>query len=217
MSKKVLFVSDFDGTISEEDFYWMMIDRFVEEGRELYTKWKDGEILDIKFLEYVFNNINQPQEVIDEIAKNIKIDLTFKDFTEFIKKNNGEICILSAGATYYIEKVLEKHDIDIDVYSNNSVFENDGIYYKLDENHKHYSERYGIDKEKVVKELMEEYDLSFYAGDSEPDLKPSLCVDLAFTKGVLTTKMNEENKENVPFKSFSDVKTYLIENYGFEE
>lgn len=48
--KKWAFVSDFDGTISKQDFYWMVIDKYFPEGRELFKKWKSGELKDIEFL-----------------------------------------------------------------------------------------------------------------------------------------------------------------------
>ncbi|MBJ7885707.1 2,3-diketo-5-methylthio-1-phosphopentane phosphatase, partial [Bacillaceae bacterium HSR45] len=66
--KKWAFVSDFDGTISKQDFYWMVIDKYFPEGRELFKKWKSGELKDIEFLGTVFASINQSeQKIIDDI------------------------------------------------------------------------------------------------------------------------------------------------------
>ncbi|MFP3361713.1 2,3-diketo-5-methylthio-1-phosphopentane phosphatase, partial [Planococcus sp. SIMBA_143] len=45
--KKWAFVSDFDGTISKKDFYWLVIDTYYPEGKPLYKKWKAGEMQDI--------------------------------------------------------------------------------------------------------------------------------------------------------------------------
>ena len=60
--KKWAFVSDFDGTISKQDFYWMVIDKYFPEGRELFKKWKSGELKDIEFLGTVFASINQSEQ-----------------------------------------------------------------------------------------------------------------------------------------------------------
>lgn len=48
-----------------------------------------------------------------------------------------------------------------------------------------YSDRYGIDKLSVVKKLKNNYKKIFYAGDSEPDIKPVLVADVVFAKGEL--------------------------------
>lgn len=48
-----------------------------------------------------------------------------------------------------------------------------------------YSDRYGIDKLSVVKKLKNNYKKIFYAGDSEPDIKPALVADVVFAKGEL--------------------------------
>ena len=42
--KKFVFVSDFDGTLTEKDFYQMIIeDRLGEMGKALFDAWKRKE------------------------------------------------------------------------------------------------------------------------------------------------------------------------------
>ena len=39
--KKFAFISDFDGTLTNKDFYKMIIDEYLgEEGKELYKAWR---------------------------------------------------------------------------------------------------------------------------------------------------------------------------------
>lgn len=38
--KKWAFVSDFDGTISNKDFYWVIIEKYYPEGRDLLRSGK---------------------------------------------------------------------------------------------------------------------------------------------------------------------------------
>ncbi len=213
--KKTIFISDFDGTISNEDFYRLMMDKYVPGSEEKYDLWREEKIKDIDFLGYVFENINQEQNIIDEEARNISIDLSLKDFVEFIRKNNGEFVILSAGSKYYIDLVLEKVGVDVKVYSNLSEYKDKGLYYNLDKEHEFYSERYGIDKKKVTESLIKDYDLSFYAGDSMPDYQASLLTNMVFSKAKLTEELNNNKIDNVPFKTFEDVKEYLIKEHNF--
>ncbi len=213
--KKTIFISDFDGTISSEDFYRLMIDKYVPSGEEKYNQWRKEEIKDIDFLGYVFSNIMQEQSIIDEEARKIPVDNTLKEFVEFIRKNNGEFVILSAGSKYYIDIILKELGIDVMVYSNISEYKDKGIYYKLDKEHEFYSDRYGIDKRKVVESLIKDYDMSFYAGDSMPDYAPSLLTDMIFSKAKLTEELNKNNVKNEPFKTFDDIKEYLIKEFNF--
>lgn len=71
---KWAFVSDFDGTITDKDFYHFVIEKYFEDGRKLYTKWKADDMKDIDFLAAVFGSINQEEEVIIDDIKSIKID-----------------------------------------------------------------------------------------------------------------------------------------------
>ncbi len=213
--KKIIFISDFDGTISNEDFYRLMIDKYVPDGEEKYQLWREEKIKDIDFLGYVFNNIKQEQDIIDEEAKKIPVDKSLKEFVEFIARNNGEFIILSAGSKYYIDLVLKELGVDVKVYSNISEYKDKGLYYNIDKQHEFYSERYGIDKKKVVESLIKNYDLSFYAGDSMPDYAPSLLTDMIFSKARLTEELNKNNVKNEPFKTFDDIKEYLVKEYNF--
>ncbi len=215
--KKTIFISDFDGTISGEDFYRLMIDKYVPDGEEKYQQWREEKIKDIDFLGYVFNNIKQEQNIIDDEAKKIPVDKSLKNFVEFINKNNGKFIILSAGSKYYIDIVLKELDLDVEVYSNISEYKEQGLYYNIDKEHEFYSERYGIDKKKVVESLIKDYDLSFYAGDSMPDYAPSLLTNMIFSKAKLTEELNKNDIKNEPFKTFNDIKSYLIKEYNFTE
>ena len=101
----------------------------------------------------------------------------------------------------------------MEIFSNKGEFKENGIHFVLDENSEFYSDIYGINKYKVVKKLKEKYDKVFYAGDSEPDLKPALIADVIFAKGGLVELLEKEDKEFIKFQSFSeiwdDVQNYL--------
>lgn len=212
--KKFLFISDFDGTISKEDFYKMMSDKYVPSGNEMYSSWQNGEILDIDYLAHIFNNINQPKEIIDKEAKDIPIDESLADFINFVESSGGKFVILSAGATYYIEKVLEKRNINVDVYSNKSEYKDNGIYYTISKDDEFYHERYGIEKAKVVEHLKskDKYDFVCYAGDSMPDYAPSILCDYIFSKAKLHEELTKNNIDNIKFTSFEkEVKSKLEE------
>ncbi|WP_409250839.1 MtnX-like HAD-IB family phosphatase [Bacillus sp. SCS-153A] len=213
--KKWAFVSDFDGTISERDFYDLVIENHYNEGKNLYKQWKNGEMKDIEFLGEVFKNINDDEENIIEEIQNLSIDEYSMDFIKKVQQNGGDFFILSAGTDYYIKHILDYYGIEnVQVFSNEGYYENQGVHLHLDESHPHYHERYGIDKSKVIEDLHKEYDTVHFIGDSEPDTHPAHKADLVFAKKALQDMLREENVEFIPVTTFKDVEEYL-RNEGY--
>ncbi|MDE5414816.1 MtnX-like HAD-IB family phosphatase [Alkalihalobacterium chitinilyticum] len=209
--KKWAFVSDFDGTISNQDFYWLVIEKYFPEGRDLFKKWKAQELLDIDFLKTVFSSIHQSEEQIIKDILSLPIDDYVPTFVRNVQQQNGDFFVLSAGTDYYIHHVLEKHGIkNVKVFSNEGVFQEKNIHLNIDETHPHFSKRYGIDKSKVIKELKKDYDTVYFIGDSEPDSHPAQFADLTFAKNGLQELLHEKKIPFVPVETFKEVEDYLI-------
>ncbi|MCA0990523.1 MULTISPECIES: MtnX-like HAD-IB family phosphatase [Bacillales] len=210
--KKWAFVSDFDGTISKKDFYWLVIDTYYPEGKPLYKKWKAGEMQDIDFLSQVFQSIDQHEEQIIQDILSLPIDEHVPSFIRTVQESGGDFYILSAGTDYYIHHILEHYGIkDVPVFSNKGYYEDKNVHLSIDENHKHYSRRYGIDKSKVIAELKETYDVVYFAGDSEPDSHPAKVADLTFAKDALQDLLKENHVPYVAVDSFLQIEEFLRE------
>ncbi|WP_421378416.1 MtnX-like HAD-IB family phosphatase [Bacillus salacetis] len=208
--KKWAFVSDFDGTISEQDFYDLVIENHYNEGKDLYKQWKNGDMKDIDFLREVFRNINDKEEnVINEI-RDLPIDEYAMSFIENVQANGGDFFILSAGTDYYINHLLDHYKIEnVKVYSNEGYYKDQGVHLNLDKSHPHYHERYGIDKSKVIQDLHKEYETVHFIGDSEPDTHPAEHADLVFAKKALQKMLSERNIDFIAVDTFKDVERYL--------
>ncbi|WP_209124111.1 MtnX-like HAD-IB family phosphatase [Alkalihalobacillus sp. BA299] len=208
---KWAFVSDFDGTISNQDFYWLVIEKYFPEGRGLFKRWKAEEVLDIDFLRTVFSSIHQDEHKIIEDILSIPIDNGVPEFVRKVQESNGDFYVLSAGTNYYIDHLLKKHGIkDVKVFSNEGYFQEKNIHLTIDETHPHFSKRYGIDKSKVIQELKKEYAKVYFIGDSEPDSHPAAYADLTFAKNGLQEMLRERNIPYVPVETFKEVENYLM-------
>ncbi|RXJ04235.1 2,3-diketo-5-methylthio-1-phosphopentane phosphatase [Anaerobacillus alkaliphilus] len=208
--KKWAFVSDFDGTISKKDFYWLVIEKYFPEGQELYHKWKRAEMLDIDFLSEVFASIHQEEEQIIADILSIPIDEHVPSFIKKVQENNGDFYVLSAGTDYYIYHILKKYGIDnVKVFSNEGQYREKNVYMNIDETHRHFSKRYGIDKSKVILELKEQYEHVYFAGDSEPDSHPAAYADITFAKDALQDILKEKAIPCVAVETFEEIEAYL--------
>lgn len=204
------FVSDFDGTISKKDFYWLVIENYYPEGRALYKDWKAEKIKDIDFLSKVFKSINKDEAQIIEDIKTLPIDPHVPAFIKTVQQNGGDFYILSAGTDYYINHLLTHYGIeDVPVYSNKGYYEENNVHLSIDSTHRHYSKRYGIDKSLVIKELKERYDEVYFAGDSEPDSHGAKEADLTFAKDVLQDILKNSGSPYIPVESFEDIEADL--------
>src|SRR5471030_894486 len=163
--KDFAFISDFDGTLTKKDFYKILSEAYLkEEYLPLFKAWKNGKMKDREYLSYVFNNVKRSEKEILEDIFNIPFDTFAKDFIKQVKAAGGDFIVISAGTSYYIDRIFEKHNIEgVDVYSNKAIFKDNGIYFDLDENSEFYSDRYGIDKLIVVEKLKDKYKKIFYA------------------------------------------------------
>lgn len=208
--KKWAFVSDFDGTISDQDFYSIVIEKYFPEGRNLYKKWRAAEILDIDFLRSVFASIHQDEAQIIEDILSIPIDSYVPTFIKQVQKNNGDFFVLSAGSDYYIHHILNKYDVhDVKVLSNEGIYHEKNIHLNIDENHPHYSKRYGIDKAKVIQHLKSQYDHIYFCGDSEPDSHPARYADVTYAKAALQGILAQKAIPFVAVSTFKEVEADL--------
>ncbi|TYR80535.1 HAD-IB family phosphatase [Priestia megaterium] len=209
--KKWAFVSDFDGTISKQDFYWLVIERYFPEGEQLFQKWKSGEMQDIDFLSTVFRSINQgEQHILTEIDA-IAIDEYVPAFIKRVQESGGDFYILSAGTDYYIKPLLKKYGVEhVEVFSNKGYFHENNVHLKIDQTHWTYSERYGIDKSAVIQELKKKYDVIYFAGDSEPDSHPAVFADLTFAKDALQGLLQKKGVEFIPVNEFKEIDDFLV-------
>ncbi|WRP04747.1 MtnX-like HAD-IB family phosphatase [Rossellomorea aquimaris] len=209
--KKWAFVSDFDGTISKKDFYHLVLEKYYEEGQSLYKQWKSGEIKDIEFLRQVFMSIHQEESQIIEDIHSLEIDEHVPLFIRKVQAQGGDFYILSAGTDYYIHHILGQYGITgVEVYSNEGYYKEKNVHMNIDPEHPHHSERYGIDKSKVLTELKKEYETIYFAGDSEPDSHPAKVADITFAMKALQDILKENNTPHIEVNDFIDIEQHLI-------
>jgi 2-hydroxy-3-keto-5-methylthiopentenyl-1-phosphate phosphatase len=210
--KKLAFVSDFDGTLTQRDFYHIVIDKYFKDwGRKFYTDWKSTKKINTEFLNKIFGALDKSEEdIFDEIGL-IPLDEHAEDFINRIKSIGGDFYILSAGTSYYIDILLSQRKIEgVQVISMKGIYKNRGIEILPDKNSPYFSEVFGLDKQKVIEELKKDYEKVFFAGDSEPDLEAAKGADIAFAKSELRELLAKGNMEFVTFENYKEIDEYLV-------
>lgn len=211
--KEFIFFSDFDNTITNKDFYNIVIEKHLgSKGVQLYYDWKEKKMKDVDFLNTVFSSMNSSEEEVINDILTIPFDMEAHSLMKEIKEAGGDFIIVSAGADYYIKKIFEHYGIEgIKIISNPSEYRDGGIHMMPDYDSPYYSDVYGVDKALVVKDFKDKAKRIFYAGDSVPDLKAAEQADIIFAKGKLQNLLDNEGYSFVPFGSFKEIKDYLID------
>jgi 2,3-diketo-5-methylthio-1-phosphopentane phosphatase len=210
--KKFIFVSDFDGTLTGIDFYQILLDKYLGKRElEYFYRWKSGEINVFSFLKEIFTAIDLSKDELLEDIKSITFDKSSINFIKKVRQNGGDFIVLSAGASYYIEKLFDYHGIsDINVIANKSCYKDGKILLTTKETDKYYSNISGIDKAKVVSDLRNKYEKLYYAGDGEPDYLAAVKADYIYAKLDLKDILENKKINYKEFKTFFDIEKDLF-------
>lgn len=220
MKNKIVLISDFDGTISKKDFFYMVIDTLLKDKKDSLAPWNDylnGKIKHIDALTGIFSQIHLTQAELDKFISTIEVDSYFYDTAKYCKDKNIPFYICSAGTNYYIKKRIfdSLHKYNITLISNDATYsQQDGM--KLvapEQNSPYYNSNTGISKQAIVQKLKNEGFFTVYAGDGKPDFKSAQIADVVFAKDMLLELCKDKNIETKPFNDFKDILNYIRSIY----
>lgn len=206
--KNFLFISDFDGTITAQDFFKQILLRYAPE-KIFNPSGKRG----FELLKEALEEVNLKKEDFEKEIAHIPMDPSFVNFYKFVKEIRGDVVILSTGCEYYIKKKLKLEGIEnIKIIANKGFFK-EGKF-KLERNEdRNFEENkeniFGLSKEKVVLYYKNKYEKIVYAGDSYVDFKACCKADLIFAKGNLAKILKMLKINFYEFEKFSHVEKII--------
>ncbi|MDD5021577.1 MAG: MtnX-like HAD-IB family phosphatase [Endomicrobiaceae bacterium] len=218
-NKKIVLISDFDGTITKEDFFNMVVDKLLsKDALKPWYEYIDGKITHIEALTGIFSQIHLSEKDMDEFISKMEVDKYFYDTMDLCLKYKIPVYVCSAGTKYYIEKkmgeTLKRYNISL--VSNDAVYSQEkGLRLIAPEKtNPFYDENTGISKEFLVKKLNADGYFTIYAGDGRPDLLPAKTANIVFAKSVLLDMCKQENIKTEKFENFKDILDYIRRLYA---
>ncbi|MCL2485953.1 MAG: MtnX-like HAD-IB family phosphatase [Endomicrobia bacterium] len=214
IEKKIAFISDFDGTITKEDFFNMVIERLLTpDDLKPWQDYLDKKITHYQALGEIFSKIRISQSKLEQFIQSIEIDPYFTQTLDVCKTLKIPIYICSAGMDYYILKRIPR---EIEKY-NITLLSNKGEYspeigFTLTpppSDHMFFNKNTGISKEALVEHLKNQGFFTIYAGDGIPDLKAAKIADTVFAKSVLLELCRKQNIKTLEFNDFRDITKYI--------
>lgn len=216
MTVKYAFVTDFDGTISDDDFFnYAAKQYFDEEALEPWREYLSGNKTHFDALNEMFKKIKIPTDEFNLFISKIAVDKYFSSTLKMCFSKNIPIYICSAGCDYYINLLIgdfiKKYNITL-VSNNGSYCPINGLtMQKPADNSPYYDEKIGISKASIVKQLQNEGYKVIYAGDGPPDIEAAKIADVVFAKKILLSKCQELGIKTMKFNDFNNILNFIKE------
>lgn len=211
---KIAFVSDFDGTISDDDFFAYTAKAYFDE--RALAPWRAylaGGKTHFQALKEMFAQIRVPVEQFHSLIDSIHIDADLEKTWRFCYENEISLFVCSAGNDYYIRRLISPllNEFKVSLVSNTGEYnpETGLVMTAPDESSPYYDTAVGISKLKLVESLKEEGYFVVFAGDGPPDVAPAQKADVVFAKKFLLQACRDKQIPTLPFDGFKDILAYF--------
>lgn len=199
---------DFDGTVTEEDVSFLLLDTYVGNvWREHLKEYTSGDISVGAFNKKVFGMMKADRQTMTKFvltSDRVKIRTGFKEIIDYCVKKGLKAVIVSNGLIFYIEAILKSLGISgLEIHAAENVFYPGGMKVR-------YIGPDGKEVEAGFKEAYtaalckEGYDV-IYVGNGTSDIYPSRLARHVFATDDLLQRCKQEKLKCFPFNDFHEV------------
>jgi 2-hydroxy-3-keto-5-methylthiopentenyl-1-phosphate phosphatase len=205
---KIAVQLDFDGTVTEEDVSFLLLDTYVGSiWREYLKEYTEGRIPVGTFNKKVFGMVKAGRKDMTDLVLNsdrVKIRPGFREYLEFCTQKSIKNVIVSNGLIFYIEAILKKIGLNnVEIFAARNSFGPRGMKVT-------YVGPDGTEMEVGFKEaytdLLEKrgYDV-VYVGNGASDIFSARRARHVFATDELLERCRRENVPCTPFTDFYDI------------
>lgn len=203
---KALVQCDFDGTITEEDVSFLLLDAFAQGNwRQLLEQYKEHQISVWQLNTRAFAMVKADRSALLEALKGrVRIRAGFRELVDYCARRGFRLVIVSNGLDFYIEHILKELGLrDIEMHAAQAFFHPEGMRIQY----------VGPDGSKLEEGFKEAYAGSFaklgygvtYIGNGESDVAPARYAQRLFATGELLAYCKKNGLKHKPFETFFDV------------
>ena len=203
---KNLVQCDFDGTITEEDISFLLLDAFAQgDWRRLLRKYQERKISVGEFNTRAFAMVKADKDrLLGALEGRVKVRAGFRELVDYCRQQGFRLVIVSNGVDFYINAILKDLGLgDLEVHAAQASFHPAGMKVQY----------VGPDGKRLEDGFKEAYIQSFlklgyrviYIGNGDSDLAPAKHAHHVFATGDLLACTKENNLHCRPFEDFGDV------------
>jgi 2-hydroxy-3-keto-5-methylthiopentenyl-1-phosphate phosphatase len=213
MIREKILVTDFDGTMTDRDFFRLALDCLPRAAASFWEDYELGKISHFQALASIFSGLRCPESKIETLLTGMGLNQGITTACLRLRSEGWRLVIASAGCAWYIEKLLAPLGIVAEIHANPGHFsEQEGLILKPPFSSPYFCRETGIDKTRLVQTALGQGMVAF-AGDGRPDLGPALLVhpSMRFAKGRLAEELTKQGESFQPFRSWSEMVDQLLE------
>ena len=203
---KTLIQCDFDGTITEEDASFLILDTFGQgDWRRLFQEYKERKISVGQFNTQAFAMVKvDEQALLEAIRGKVKIRDGFRELVAYCSRMGFRMVIVSNGLEFYVKAILQEIGLEnIEVHAAQAQFHPSGMKVQ-------YTGPDGKQLDDGFKEayielfLRQGYEV-VYVGNGDSDIVPAQYAYQIFARGELLDYCEQNGLQCTPFESLLEV------------
>ncbi len=207
---KTLVQCDFDGTVTEEDISFMLLDTYADgDWRQRLKEYEEGRITVGRFNTEAFAMVKASKESLLKTTRSrVKIRAGFQEMVTCCRRKGFRLVIVSNGLDFYIDAILQDIGLgDIEVLAARTQFAPDGLKVQY----------VGPDGNQLDSDFKDAHTDSFlregyrliYMGNGTSDFSPARRCHYIFATGNLLGNCQQAKLKCVPFNDFYEVVNVL--------
>jgi 2-hydroxy-3-keto-5-methylthiopentenyl-1-phosphate phosphatase len=203
----MLFIVDFDGTISVKDTIDAMLEQFADPSwEEIEQTWLDGKIDAVECMSQQIDMVKADHVALENFFRGIQLDASFLPFYRHVSKF-AKVVIASDGLDHAIKVATRNAGWpEIPVYSNHLNFVPQGIKMTFPLRKADCKGGNGMCKCAVARNLGADVGGPIVLiGDGKSDACIAGMADIVFAKGSLIKHCESRNIKHQRFQTFADV------------
>jgi 2-hydroxy-3-keto-5-methylthiopentenyl-1-phosphate phosphatase len=197
---------DFDGTITEEDVSFTLLDHFAQgKWRKIFQQYRDNEISVGDFNAKAFAMVKAGREELLEVARDkIKLRAGLHELASYCHDGGSRLVIVSNGLDFYVKSILNDAGLGyIEAHAARTWFNPGGLRVKY----------IGPDGTPLDSDFKVAYTRLFleqgyqvvYVGNGPSDITSASLAQHIFARDGLLDCCRERNLECKPFDDLNDV------------
>ncbi len=205
-TRKTLVQCDFDGTITEKDVSFMMLDAFAGGNwRQLLRDYEEGRMTVGQFNTKAFSMVKADREsLLEAVNGKIKIRPGFHELVAYCRLKGFRFVIVSNGLDFYIDEILRSICLaDLEVFAAQTRFHPEGLKVQYIGPDGSYLD--SDFKLAYVNSFLNEGYRIIYMGNGTSDFSPAKKSYHVFATGSLLEHCKKANLGCTPFTDFKEV------------
>ncbi|EFL50178.1 2,3-diketo-5-methylthio-1-phosphopentane phosphatase [Solidesulfovibrio fructosivorans JJ]] len=209
-----VLVSDFDGTMTADDFYRLVATRLLPpEALAPWDEYRAGRMTHFQALKTIFSRIRAPEEDVLAVVADMGLDPGLAASLDKLRRGGFEVVVASAGCDWYIRRLLAGAGVTLEVHANPGTYRPGGpLVMDAPPASPLTCPETGVDKAAVVRDAASRASVVAFAGDGFADLPAALLVprERRFARADLAQALAARGETFRTFSVWSDIADMLL-------